>query len=180
MIIFIGMSGAGKGTQSGLLAQENGYSYISSGQIVRDHANEDQKAAMLAGKWLPDSEILLMVDKALQAAPDQNRVILDGTPRTLAQAQWLLAEARKGRFEIEAVFNLEVSLEVAKGRLQNRHRVDDNDPAIQERFMQHRLQVSPILDYWRSQGVPVYDLDGALSPEMVHREIMSHVKLEQV
>lgn len=180
MIIFMGMSGAGKGTQSGFLAQDNGYSYISSGQIVRDHANEHQKAEMLAGRWLADNEILLMVDKALNALPDQNRVILDGTPRTLVQAQWLLAEARKGRFKIEAVFNLLISLEEAKSRLQNRHRVDDSDQAIQERFAQHQREVTPILNYWQDQHVPVFDLDGAQSPEAVHQEVLSHLQLEQV
>lgn len=180
MIIFMGMSGAGKGTQSGLLASENGYSYISSGQIVRDHANEHQKAEMLAGRWLHDDEILLMVDKALNAIADQNRVILDGTPRTLVQAQWLLTEARKGRFKIEAVFNLLVSLEEAKARLQNRHRADDSDQAIQERFAQHQREVTPILNYWQEQHISVFDLNGAQSPEAVHQEVVSHLQLEQV
>lgn len=180
MIIFMGMSGAGKGTQSGLLASENGYSYISSGQIVRDHANDHQKAEMLAGRWLQDDEILLMVNKALNAVADQNRVILDGTPRTLAQAQWLLAEARKGRFRIEAVFNLLVSLEEAKTRLQNRHRADDSDQAIQERFAQHQREVTPILSYWQEQHIPVFDLNGTQSPEAVHQEVMSHLQFEQV
>lgn len=179
MIIFMGMSGAGKGTQSGLLAEQNGYNYISSGQIVRDHANDHQKAEMLAGKWLPDDEILVMVDKALCALPDQNRVILDGTPRTLAQAEWLLAEARKGRFGIEAVFNLQVSLEEAKNRLQNRHRVDDSDQAIQERFAQHQREVTPILNFWHDKQVPVFGIDGNRSPEMVHEEVISHLKTEK-
>lgn len=180
MIILMGMSGAGKGTQSALLAKENGYTHISSGQIVRDHADDRQKAAMLAGKWLPDSEILLMVDKALQSVPNQNQVILDGTPRTVAQAQWLLAEARNGRFKIEAVFDLVVSPDVAKNRLQSRHRADDNERAIQERFIQYQEQTKPIIEYWQEQHIPVYELDGTQPVEAVHNEVMSHLMLEQV
>lgn len=172
MIIFIGVSGAGKGTQSDLLAHENGYSYISSGQIVRDHATAEQKQQMLAGHWLSDEEIIQMVDAAFRAAADPTKVILDGTPRTLAQAEWLFDQAQTGRFTIEAVLNLEVQLDIAKRRLANRARVDDTEEAIAARFDQHQREVEPILTFFRSR-VPVYDIDGSDIPQEVHKQILA-------
>src|ERR1700722_20035966 len=105
MILLIGVAGAGKSLQGQMLAKTTGYTWISTGEIFRAYLPEERKKELSTGKLLDDSEVIGLVDEALKAL-SEDKAVLDGFPRTLVQAEWLINEAKDKRFEIRAAFNL--------------------------------------------------------------------------
>ena len=102
-LVLLGPPGAGKGTQGVLLAERYGIPQISTGEILRDHVQRGTKLGIQArsymdrGEYVPDAVVVSMVMDRL-AEPDADKgFILDGFPRTVAQAEALEARARGGR-----------------------------------------------------------------------------------
>lgn len=172
----MGMAGAGKGTQAKMLVEKNGYSLISTGDLFRQHATEDQKRRMLAGELLRDDEIYVMIGKELDKLPDLNHAVLDGTPRSIPQADWILSQVDAGRFSIKAVIHLGVTEEEVRKRLLSRGRADDTDAGISKRFEEYRNNTVPILDHLKDRGIPVIEVDGSRDPDAVHEEILGHLE----
>ena len=172
MIIFIGVSGAGKGTQSKMLVDEQGYTHISTGEMLRQYATPAQRAGMVEGRWLNDEEMITMVEKALQDVPDSNRVILDGFPRTPTQAEWVLGQVDQGKLTIEAIINLDASLEILKKRLLARGRLDDTEQAIALRFEEYGQMTRPIIKLFIDHGIQVRKVDADQAPEAVHQAVL--------
>lgn len=173
MIVLMGAAGAGKGTQGHLLQQETGYDYISTGEILRELATPTQQERMLAGELLDDDEIFKIVDEALAAAGDPNRVILDGFPRTVRQADWLLRQVSAGRFAKPCVVNLEVSEAVMHDRLASRGRQDDAEEVIRHRFQSYQDVTTPVLKHLKAAGVDILDIDADQAPEAVHDSVQA-------
>ena len=109
MILLMGIAGSGKGTQGKMLADQHGFHLVSMGDVVRMYVTGEQRDRMLAGGLLDDQEIIKIVDKVLKSLPNDEQVLLDGFPRTIAQAEWLLEQTKAGRFQIKAVFHLVAS-----------------------------------------------------------------------
>jgi len=176
MILLMGISGSGKGTQGALLAEKQGMRVISTGELLRTYGSEEQHKRMATGIFLADEEVTDLLDKALNELPDQNAVILDGYPRRISQADWLIEQARKGRFKLEEVFQLVISRAAVKARLLDRARPDDHDSAIEGRFNEYEKGTVPVLEHLREAGVPVIDINGEQSVEAVHEAIMASFK----
>lgn len=172
MIIFMGVAGAGKSIQGKMLADQLGYPWLSSGEFLRMLIAGERRKEMLAGKLLSDQEMIAMMQKVLGLIQSDEEFILDGFPRTVAQADWLLAQAKAGLFNITAVFQLEASQEVVKERLLERGRPDDHHEAIEERFQEYEQTTLPIVERLKSAGVPVYVIDGEKGIREVHENIM--------
>lgn len=172
MILLMGIAGSGKGTQGKLLAEKEGFHVISTGDLLREFGSEAQHARMLKGEILGDEEVTDLLDQALSKLPDQNNVILDGYPRRISQADWLLDQQKKGRFTVETVVHLMASREAVKGRLQQRGRVDDHDAGIEQRFSEYERDTVPILTHLAEAGVPVKAVDGERSVDEVHADII--------
>jgi adenylate kinase len=167
MIIFMGLAGSGKSTQGQLLAAHLHCPWISTGNLLRE-SNTDSavRKKMLKGEIIDDQTTLSVIEAELtriDASHDQ--CILDGSPRTLHQAQWLVDKAKKGELKITAIIHLQASKGTAKKRLLARHRPDDNEPAIAERFAEYEKVIKPIVEYLRSEGFKVHDINGEVSPE---------------
>lgn len=175
MIILMGVAGAGKSMQGRLLADEKGYAWISTGEILRVLVTGKRRQEMLEGKLLSDDEMIHMMDKVLDLIDTSEEFIFDGFPRTIAQASWLAEQAEKGRFRINAVFHLTASEEVVLKRLKQRGRHDDTETAIRNRFEEYKAVTLPIIEAFRTRGINVYDIDGGQTPEAVHDDIVSHV-----
>lgn len=173
MILLMGIAGSGKGTQGKLLAERGGYTVLSTGELLRTYGSEEQHARMQTGVILGDEEVTALLDKALKDLPDQNKVILDGYPRRIGQAEWLIADEQKDRFQIQYVLHLEASREAVKARLHDRARADDHDEAIEARFNEYEQVTLPILEYFRSHSVPVVEVNGEQPIETVHEAIMA-------
>ena len=175
MIILMGVAAAGKSMQGRLFADEHGYAWISTGELFRVLVTGKRRQQMLEGKLLSDEEVIKMIDKTLELIDLNEEFVLDGFPRTKAQADWLLSQAKSGRIELTAIINLAASREVVKERLLARGRQDDTEEAIKERFNEYETETLPMLEYFKNAGVHVYDVDAAQEPISVHDEIMHHL-----
>ncbi len=175
MIILMGVAGAGKSLQSRLLADEYGYAWISTGEILRVLITGKRRQEMLSGKLLSDDEMIQVMDKVLELIDSSQEFVLDGFPRTIPQADWLLEQVEKGRFDLTAVMHLSASEEIVRGRLHERGRQDDTDEAINQRFNEYKNVTLPILDHFKKAKITVYDIDAGQSPRNVHEAIMGVV-----
>lgn len=171
----MGVAGAGKSMQGRILADEKGYSWISTGEILRVLVTGKRRQEMLEGKLLSDPEMIRMMDKVFDLIDTHEEFILDGFPRTIKQAEWLADQVHLERFNITAVFHLTADETVVLERLKKRGRTDDTEEAIRTRFEEYRAVTLPIIKDFRSHGITVYDINGAESPEAVHAAIVSHV-----
>lgn len=172
MIILTGVAGAGKSMQGKILADEHGYAWISTGEILRVLVTGKRRQEMLQGKLLSDEEMITILDKVFELIDPTQEFILDGFPRTIPQVDWLLKQVHEGRFGLTAVVNLDASEAVVRQRLVARGRQDDTDEAIAKRFQEYKTVTQPILDHFRSENVPVCNIDAAQDPRAVHDAIL--------
>lgn len=175
MILLMGIAGSGKGTQAKLLTDKHGYHLVTMGDVLRMYITGEQRERMLKGELLSDDEVTAIIDKVLQTLPEGEEIILDGYPRTIPQAQWLLEQAKAGRFNLDKAFHLVASRDAVKQRLLGRARVDDQDAAIEKRFDEYERATAPLLDWLKQNGVQVIDINAERSVEDVNKDIDSHL-----
>ena len=175
MIILAGVAGSGKSEQGRLLADEAGYPWLSTGEILRVLITGQRRQEMLKGKLLSDKEVIDVFNTVVNLIDTSKEFVLDGFPRTINQADWLLDQMHQGRFALTAVFNLVVSEEVVKKRLELRGRVDDNESSINTRFSEFREVTLPILEHFKKENITIIDIDASLSPNQVHEIIMENL-----
>ncbi len=161
MIILIGVTGAGKSVQGEQLAKTLGCSWLSVGELLRRQNQDHIKQILQAGQLLDDNETIRLLEPELGSqGPEAKQIIIEGFPRSLYQAQWLVKKIRQGAFNIDAIINIAVPPEVVAERLAKRGRHDDHQAAIQIRMQEYDKSIRPIKDYLSENGVPVYDIDG--------------------
>ncbi len=179
-VILIGIQGSGKSTQGNLLHKSLEIPYLSTGHIFRELAKEHTplgryiKEVMNAGHLIPDAKTLEIVSHYLHRPEYKTGYILDGFPRTLAQAE----EFENG---VDKVFYLNVSDKEALWRLS--YRVDDSGEiredetlaALRKRIELFHKFTEPVLDFYRQKGVLV-ELNGEDAIEKIHKEIMEQIK----
>jgi adenylate kinase len=126
-LVLLGPPGAGKGTQGLLLAEAYGIPQISTGDILRDHVQRGTKLGIQAraymdrGEYVPDDVVVSMVMDRL-AEPDADKgFILDGFPRTVAQAEALEGALEGEEEPLTAVLKFSVGGEIAVRRLLGRY-----------------------------------------------------------
>jgi adenylate kinase len=154
-LIFLGPPGSGKGTQAQILAESLKIPHISTGEILREAITQKtelgQKAQsyMDKGELVPDELLLDLIQDRLNQPDAQQGWILDGFPRTVAQASFLeqlLAEMSKfSRY----IINLDVPEATLIQRLLGRGRKDDNETTIRRRLKVYQEQTAPVLDYYQ-------------------------------
>lgn len=177
MIVFMGVAGAGKSVQGKMLAKKLGYKWLSTGELLRQNVTDKRKAEMLTGKLLDDGEIISIISRCLESKKSESRkIVLDGFPRTLVQAEWLIAKHLRKEIEISAVIHLEASKEVVLQRLLRRGRPDDTEKAISLRFVEYEEQTLPIVDWFKSKNVDVYEVDAEDSVGKIHQKILNSLK----
>lgn len=126
IILFIGPPGAGKGTQAAQLAQKISVPHIATGDILRDAVKESSTLGLKAqgfmerGALVPDNEIIDVIKKRIIRSDCNNGFILDGFPRTLAQAQSLDDMINQTGKQVDKVVNLEVPDSILVERLSGR------------------------------------------------------------
>jgi adenylate kinase len=175
MIILTGVAGAGKSMQGKMFADEHGYAWISTGEIFRVLVTGKRRQEMLEGKLLSDEEVINILDTVLNLIATDQEFVLDGFPRTIPQADWLLDQVHKGRLQLTAVVNLDASEDVVRERLMARGRQDDTEEAIAKRFDEYRSVTMPILEHFKKEGVDVHNIDAAQEPRTVHDAILKAI-----
>ena len=176
-IILIGPPGAGKGTQSALMAQEYQIPHLSTGEILRAATAEQTEVGIEAAKYMergdlvPDEMIQEMVFHELAQPACERGYILDGFPRTVPQAEefdrWLAEQDRT----LTMVLKFSVSKEVLLERLAGRGRKDDDDQIVIKRMDKYLALTKPLVDYYQERGVLRRIQGGVGTAEEVFDEI---------
>ena len=177
MIIFMGLAGSGKSTQAALLAKKIGCQRLAVGDVLRSHMTYEQAEKMLSGEMLPDSDVIPLLDKEMEKFGAQ-QFVLDGSPRSMAQAEWLVSKVQSGKAEISSVVHLRISKPAAIIRLLARGRPDDNEVAIRERFKEYDETIVPILQYLKNWGIKIHEIDGEHATTTVANDIQEALGLE--
>jgi adenylate kinase len=163
-LVIFGRQGAGKGTQCALLVERYGVVHISTGDILRAAVAEGtdfgRKADeyMSAGNLVPDDVMIGIVQDRL-AKPDteEHGFLLDGFPRTEAQAKALVDTL--GSSGIDLAVNIDVPLDVVRERIAGRNRADDTAEAVERRLQDYENKTVPAVEWFATIGKLV-EIDG--------------------
>ncbi len=177
MILLMGLPGSGKGTQGNMMADQHGMHLITMGEIIRLYVSGARRTRMLAGELLDDEEVINLLDKVLDSLPDKEKCVLDGFPRTLAQAEWLLDKSRRDNFSISYVINLEAAEDVVRNRLRSRGRIDDKDEVVEERFREYANLTLPLVDWYKEHNIKVVNINAERSVYEVNDEVIRELNL---
>lgn len=172
MIIFTGVAGSGKSMQGKLLADKLALPWLSTGEFLRMLISGERRYEMTKGKLLQDEDIISLVQKIFTIVDPKEECIIDGFPRTIGQADWLLTQAQYDQLKITAVIHLVVDEAAVMSRLLHRGRQDDTEAAIRERFEEYEASIKPILSMLKEASYPVHAIDGSQKPEIVHQAIV--------
>lgn len=177
--MLLGKQGAGKGTQAELLAERFGMRHLSTGTIFRESAGAgvpagvEAKAYMDRGELVPDDVVVAVVEERFRNPVEVERgFVLDGFPRTLAQAHEL--DRILDGHRLELVIDLEVPTEVVVARMKERGRDDDTDDAIRRRLELYDRETKPLCDLYRARELLV-SVDGVGDVEEVHRRLVAAI-----
>lgn len=163
-LILLGPPGAGKGTQAKLLVARHGIVQLSTGDMLRAAAAAGTpvglraKAIMDRGELVPDDVMVEIIAERI-ARPDCARgFILDGFPRTIAQAEALEELLEKRGIRLDAVVEISVDEQILFERIEGRARetggarADDNAETLRKRLSVYRAQTAPLIDFYRRKG----------------------------
>lgn len=176
MIIFMGVAGSGKSLQGKMLADEVGLPWLSTGEFLRMLVTGERRKQMHAGALLDDKEIIALVQKIFRIIDVSQEFVLDGFPRSPAQADWLLNQVKHGQLSVSTVIHLTASEATVEKRLLQRGRPDDNETAIGERFQEYEETIKPILKHFAQAGIAVHVVNGEQEIDDVHRDVMRVVQ----
>ena len=201
-LIFLGPPGAGKGTQAVRVCEQLGIPQISTGDILRRAIKNETPTGLAAksyidkGQLVPDSVVIDIVRERLEHDDCKNGYLLDGFPRTVAQA-----EALEGFAKIDAVVDINVSDEKLVERLSGRRvclscggtyhvsrlngsmtcekcgneliqRADDKAETVLSRLSVYHAQTEPLIDFYTKRGL-LKEIDGSKPMDECYAAIMA-------
>ncbi len=200
-IVLLGAPGAGKGTQAAKLVEEFATPHISTGDILRaavknqTELGKKAKGYMDAGDLVPDSLIIDLMDERLREPDCEKGFILDGFPRTTAQAVALDDMLARLECPLDAALLVDVDPEVIIKRLTERRcckecgyigtaadatcpkcdgemyqRDDDNEATVRNRLDVYAKSTSPLIDYYKGKGL-LKSVDGDRPVDTVYADV---------
>ena len=162
-IVFLGPPGSGKGTQAKLLAKRLGVPAVSTGDILREAVRRESplgrraKAIMEAGELVPDDVVIGLIRERVAAPDAAAGFLLDGFPRTIAQAEALDRLLEESGTPLDAVLNLQVPeaslTERLVGRAGQEGRSDDRPETIRERLRVYLEKTEPLVSFYEKAGL---------------------------
>ena len=178
-VLILGPQGSGKGTQAKRIAEAHGVPHVSTGDILREAVASGTalgsrvQPILERGDLVPDE---LMVDLIRERLAEEDGFVLDGFPRTLAQAEALDEMLDEIGKPLDTVILLEVSDEEAMSRMRGRAaaegRADDTAEAIANRLRLYHELTRPVVDRYRAAG-ELAVVDGELTMDEVFAAIES-------
>ena len=209
-IVLLGPPGAGKGTQASLISEKMGLVHVSSGDIFRENLKNDTplgleaKGYMERGELVPDDLTIAMVKDRLGKPDCEKGALLDGFPRTPAQAAALAATLKEWDKAVDLVPYISVPEQELIERLSGRwtsqngrvyhvkynppkvagrcdvdgsplfQREDDKPETVKNRIKVYLQQTTPLIDYYKEQGLLV-EVDGTKSIEEVGKDLLAAI-----
>ena len=183
-IILFGPPGAGKGTQAGFLVKEFGIVQLSTGDMLRaaiaegTNLGQRAKAVVDAGQLVADDIMVGIIAERIDQPDCAQGFILDGFPRTVAQAEALDRMLRDKAQKLDAVIEIQVDESILFDRIEKRvsemppaqRRADDNADTLRKRLQIYREQTAPVLPFYRERGV-LRSVDGMQTIEQVTSDV---------
>jgi adenylate kinase len=186
-VLLLGPQGSGKGTQAKRIAEEHGVPHISTGEMLRaviaaqTPLGLQLKPIVESGELVSDELMVQLIENRLGDPDTDSGFILDGFPRTWAQAQALDVMLKRIGRDLDVVFELQVPEEVSTERLLKRAvaegRSDDTPEVIAQRLQTYHRETAPLVEHYRARGNLV-GIHGDRSIDEVFSEIQE--ALEQV
>jgi adenylate kinase len=181
-IVLLGPPGSGKGTQAQQLRDQLGFAALATGDLLREARDAGTELGRRAaesmdrGDLVPDELIVGMIDEEL-ASLDDEPVLLDGFPRTVAQADALVGALEAHARELTAVVLLDVPDDVVAARISGRQdgRGDDRPETVRRRLDVYHRETQPLVVYYDTRGL-LRRIDGARDTDEVQAAI--HAALE--
>ena len=190
-LIFLGPPGAGKGTQAALLAAKHGIIQLSTGDMLRAAVKAGSvvgmkaKAVMDRGELVSDAIVIGIIEERIAETDCTSGFILDGFPRTLAQAAALDQLLKSHDIKLDKVIEFRVDDSVLVSRIEKRAkdaiaagqkpRADDTAEALRTRLLAYYKETSPLIGYYFHCGNLV-SIDGLAPIEIVTKEIEKALK----
>jgi len=163
-LILFGPPGSGKGTQAKRLAESFGLTHISTGDLFRYELGnntplgQEARTYMDKGELVPDAVTVKMLENKMNMTPNENGYILDGFPRTIAQAEALdqIMDSRQSKITHLIALNVDdeeiVKRLLERGKTSNR--ADDaNEDVIRKRIVEYNAKTSPVYAYYEKQNL---------------------------
>jgi adenylate kinase len=208
-IVLLGPPGSGKGTHGKRLAEAHGSPLIATGDILREAIAEQTRLGMAAqadvkaGRLVADETVLGLIETRLRMSDAKKGFVLDGFPRTIAQADGLTRLL--GDHKIDRVLNLKISAETVVARLKDRwlcgncgtiynlktappkvagvcdrcggalkQRADDQPETVRTRLEVYENETAPLIAYYKRNGV-LQDIDASGPADAVYAAIVKAI-----
>lgn len=189
-LILLGPPGAGKGTQAARLVEKHGIPQLSTGDMLRAAVKAGTpvglkaKQVMDAGGLVSDEIVVGIIADRIEEADARKGFILDGFPRTVAQAEALDTLLASKNLGLDAIVELKVDENALLARIENRAketiaaggtvRADDNPEAFKVRLDAYREQTAPVSAYYAGKGT-LKTVDGMMAIDEVTKAINSAI-----
>ncbi len=210
-IVLLGPPGSGKGTQGKILAEKFSLAHLSTGDLFRkileneNHPLYSHVLVVKEGKLVSDEVVNMVVENGLKSPEYKEGVLLDGYPRTVAQAEALDRILSQIDRQVDIVIDFDVMTDVLLKRLLGRiicpackkiyhinqkvtnctecdatliRREDDNEETIMKRFDEYKAKTAPLQDYYQANAAQYIRLvidDASLSPQDVQERVLAQM-----
>tara|TARA_B100001250_G_C19368310_1_gene600742 strand:- start:63 stop:626 length:564 start_codon:yes stop_codon:yes gene_type:complete len=185
-VVLFGPPGAGKGTQAKYLIKKiNGFQ-VSTGDMLREEIKQDSEIGkmivndMSDGKFVSDEIVNKLIEKVIFDPEKRNKLIFDGYPRTLSQAENLDIILDKSNQALNFIFFLNVNKDTIIKRIEKRkiieNRTDDVLNTIVKRYDTYLETTRPVLDFY-SKNSNFHEIDGTLEIDEITKKIESFINV---